>query len=123
MGAPTDHVEQITGRPAEEFEVTARRYVQNPELVMRGLKVGGKLYALGLLLKTLLTPVPDLDRWESERGYPILAESQLAHESPEWRLTAQQKQLALLDGGAATLAAAASQAASSATRTAVLQRG
>ena len=66
---------------------------------MPGLKVGGKLYALGLMLKTVLAPMPDLDRWESERGYPILGEPQLAHDNPEWRLSAEQKQLALLDGG------------------------
>jgi uncharacterized protein YbjT (DUF2867 family) len=96
VGAPTDHVERVCGRPAEDFEITARRYIQNPELVLPGLKIGNRLDALGLMLKTMLTPVPDLNLWESERGYPLLAEPVLAHDSEEWLVPARQKRLALL---------------------------
>jgi uncharacterized protein YbjT (DUF2867 family) len=31
VGAPTDHVETLTGRPAENIETIARRYIQHPE--------------------------------------------------------------------------------------------
>lgn len=99
VGAPTDHVEQVLGRPAEDFEATARRYLEHPELVLPGLAVGGKLGAFGLLLKTALTRVPDLDRWEAERGHPALVESRLAHDSSEWLVTAEQRQPALLELG------------------------
>jgi uncharacterized protein YbjT (DUF2867 family) len=97
VGAPTDHVEQVVGRPAEEFEITARRYVEHPELVIPGFKAGSKLGALRLMLRTMLTPAPAPDRWESERGYPLLAEPVLAHDSEEWLTTAKQKRLALLE--------------------------
>jgi uncharacterized protein YbjT (DUF2867 family) len=97
VSAPTDHVDQVVGRPAEDFEVTARRYIQRPELVHPRFKIGGKLGALGLMLRTMLTPAPALDRWESERGYPLLTESALAHDSEEWRRTARQTRLALLE--------------------------
>lgn len=97
VGAPTDHVEEVTGRPAEEFEVTARLYLQHPELVIPGFGAGSKLGASWLLLKTMLTRAPDLDAWESERGYPLLAEPLLAHDSEEWRVSAEQKRLVLLD--------------------------
>lgn len=96
VSAPTDHVEQVVGRPAEDFEITARRYVQRPELVFPRFKVGSKLDAFRLLLKTMLTRAPDLDHWESERGYPLLTEPLLAHDSEEWLVTAKQKRLALL---------------------------
>ena len=97
IGAPTDHVEQVCGRPAEEFEITARRYVEHPELVIPGFKASNKLGALWLMLRTMLTRPPDLDQWESERGCPMLAGPVLAHNSKEWRIAAEQKQLALLE--------------------------
>ena len=96
VGAPTDHVERVTGRAPEPFEVTARRYVANPELVMPGLAIGSRLGAVALMLKTLLTRAPDLDAWEAERGYPLLADPVLAHESEEWRGPASRRALALI---------------------------
>ncbi len=96
LGAPTDHVELVCGRPPEGFEVTARRYIQKPELVMSGLKVGTKPGAFGLMLKTMLTPAPDLSRWEAARGHALLSEPVLAHDSTEWRATAERQQLNLL---------------------------
>ena len=94
-GAPTDHVELVTGRPPEDFETTARRFFKNPELVVPGLAVGSKLGAGLLALKTLLARVPDLDRWEREQGHPILDRPVLAHDSPEWRAAAEQQRLLL----------------------------
>ncbi len=99
VGAPTDHVEQVTGRPAEDFEITARRFVNNPELVWPGIEIGSKLGAFRLMVKTMLTRAPDLDRWEAERGHPLLADPVLAHDSAEWRKAAQQQRLALLEPG------------------------
>ncbi|MCI0622975.1 MAG: NmrA family NAD(P)-binding protein [Acidobacteria bacterium] len=96
LSAPTDHVEQVCGRPAEDFEATARRYINHPGLVFPGLKVGSSLGAFMLMLRTMLTPAPDLDGWESQRGYPLLTESVLAHHSKEWLTTAKQNRLALL---------------------------
>ena len=97
VGAPTDHVELVTGRPPEDFETTARRYIEHPAHIMPGFRVGGTVGALWLMAKTMLTRVPDLDRWESDRGYPLLDEPVLAHDSDEWRHAAEQRRLALLE--------------------------
>ncbi len=48
------------------------------------------------MVKMMLTRVPDLDRWERERGHPMLREPVLAHDSREWREAAEQKKLLLL---------------------------
>jgi len=96
VGAPTDHVEQVCGRPAEDFEVTARRFVEHPELVWPGLKIGSKLGAFRLMLKTMLARVPNFDQWEHDQGFPMLNEPVLAHDSEEWRATAKQQELNLL---------------------------
>lgn len=96
VGAPTDCVEQVCDRPAEDFEITARRYIHNPKLVFPGLKIGSKGYAVYLMAKTMLIPVPDLDRWEGDRGYPLLHRPLLAHQSDDWLEVAEQRQLTLI---------------------------
>jgi hypothetical protein len=66
---------------------------------MLGVQVGGKLGAFWLMAKTLLRGAPDLDQWESDRGYSLLSEPVLAHDSEHWLTTSRQKRLALLDLG------------------------
>ena len=85
VGAPTDHVERVVGRPPEPFEETARRYLENPSLVHRHAKVDGVLGALGAMLKTALTRTPDLDAFERGLLTPMVNSPRLAHESQPWR--------------------------------------
>ena len=95
IGAPTTHVQEITGTSPESFEAIARRYVAQPDLIVPGLRAGTKFGALAFMLKMMLTRAPDLDRWELERGHPMLKSPMLAYESDEWRTAAEQKQLLL----------------------------
>ena len=96
VGAPTDHVQEICGRPPEPFETIAQRYIAQPDLIAPGLRAGTKLGALAFMVKMLLTRAPNLDRWERERGHPMLQEPVLAHDSRVWREAAEQKKLLLL---------------------------
>jgi uncharacterized protein YbjT (DUF2867 family) len=96
IGAPTDHYEAVCGRPPEDFETVARRYVAHPELIWPGLRIGTKLHALRIVLRMLRTRVPDLDRWEDEHYFVRVASPQLAHESAEWRAAAAARRLCLL---------------------------
>jgi uncharacterized protein YbjT (DUF2867 family) len=96
VGAPTDHVQEVLGRPPESFETAARRYIAQPDLIAPGLRVGTKLEALAFMVKMMLTRAPDPDRWARERGHPMLREPVLAHDSPDWRKAAEQKDLLLL---------------------------
>ena len=96
VGAPTDHVQEICGRAPESFETIARRYIARPELIHPGLRAGTKLGALAFMGKMMLTRAPDLDRWEQERGHPMLREPVLAHDSEQWRATAERQELNLL---------------------------
>jgi hypothetical protein len=97
VGAPTDHVETLTGRPPEDFETIARRYLKQPDLIVPGLRAGTKLGAFLSLARMLFTRVPDFDRWEREHLLPSLKRPLLAHESPDWRARAQAQRLYLLD--------------------------
>jgi NAD(P)H dehydrogenase (quinone) len=96
IGAPTDHVELVTGRKPESFESISRRYIDNPSLIHPKLSNGGKLGALAFLARMMLTRVPDFDQWERDRDFPVLNEPVLAHDSPEWRTTAVNQELNLL---------------------------
>ena len=49
------------------------------------------------LVRMMLTSVGDVDRWERERGHPMLKSAQLAIDNPEWLAAAERGQLALLD--------------------------
>ncbi len=96
VGAPTDHVRQVTGVEPEGFESIARRYTQNPSLIHPKLDTGSRIGAIRFLLKLIATPPADLEAWERDRGYPLLNDPTLAQQSAEWRETAQRQQLNLL---------------------------
>ena len=96
VGAPTDHVQETTGRPPESFKTIARRYIAQPDLIYPGLRAGTKLEALAFMVKMMLTRAPDPVRWARERGHPMLREPVLAHDSRDWREAAEQKKLLLL---------------------------
>ena len=96
MGAPTDHVELVTGRKPESFESIARRYLDNPSLIHPRFSKGGKLAAFAFMFRMMLSRVPDFDQWERDKGFPVLNEPVLAHDSEQWRATAERKELNLL---------------------------
>lgn len=96
IGAPTDHVERVTGQKPEDFESIARRYIRNPELIHPCLKLGSKLDAMAFMIRMMLTRVPDLEQWERDRGHPLLTNPVLAQDSKEWRTTAERQLLNLL---------------------------
>lgn len=96
IGAPTDHVELVTGHKAEPFEETARRYLSDPTLIHPNLQIGTKLDALGFMVRMLAARVPDFDRWEQERLFPVLDNASVAADNEDWLASAQRQQLYLL---------------------------
>ena len=60
------------------------------------LAVNGKLEAMAFMARMLLTRVPDFAQWERDRGFTILNQPLLAHESEIWRATAENQQANLL---------------------------
>jgi hypothetical protein len=95
-GTPTDHVQELTGRPADDFDTVARRYFAEPSLIMPGMRTGSKLEAFAFLLRMMFARVPDLNRWEEAQDLPRLTRPMLAHENPEWRAHAEARRLYLL---------------------------
>jgi hypothetical protein len=97
FGTPTNHVEMLTGRPPEDFETIARRYIRQPGLVAPGLQAGTKLGAFLFVARMLFTRVPDFERWEREHLLPSIDRALLAHENPAWRAAARAQHVYLLD--------------------------
>jgi len=98
VGAPSGHVEEVTGRPAEDFETIARRYFANPDLIAAGMRAGSKLEAITSLARMAFTRVPDFDRWEDEHFLPRIRSPELAQDNETWRRYASTKTLYLLGG-------------------------
>ncbi len=83
-------------RKAESFENTARRYLADPSLIDPRLANGGKLAAMAFMVRMLLARVPNLDRWERDRGHAMLNAPILAADNKEWLASAKQQELNLL---------------------------
>ena len=96
IGAPTDHVEIITGQKPESFESIAHRYLSDPSLIHPILSHGSKWSAMAFVLRMLLTRAPDYDQWERMQGHPQLQAPVVATESDEWLASARNQQLNLL---------------------------
>ncbi len=53
VGAPTKPVEEVPGRPEEDFESIARRYLNNPELIVHGYSARTKVGAIVGMVKMM----------------------------------------------------------------------
>jgi NAD(P)H dehydrogenase (quinone) len=91
----TDHFEEVTGRPPENFAVIARRYLDEPGRVMPGLQTGSRIGAIAFALRMMVARATDLDRWEHTRDYPLISRGVLAHENPDWKAATERRELLL----------------------------
>lgn len=83
-GGTTDVVQDVTGRPAEDFATITRRYAASDPMAQRSFP--NRLRAMAQMAKILLTPVPDMDEWLRDAGVPVIdGEDCVDHE--EWNRT------------------------------------
>ncbi len=72
---------RATGREAESFETTVRRYAEFPS-VRPTLR--NRLNALGDLLKIIVTPASDMDRFAREAMLPVAPDPTLSIDHDRW---------------------------------------
>lgn len=96
IGAPTNHVELVTGTPAESLETTVRRYYETPELIAPDLKLVSTFGALRFMARLLTTRAPNLDVFRKKRRLPDISSPLLAHENQYWSADAKAARLHLL---------------------------
>ena len=82
LGAPTNDVLEVTGRPAEDFEAIARRYAAKPG---NRRSIGNRLRELAQFLVTPLSPRFNLDRYDRELRRPFPSIPLFAPDSKVWR--------------------------------------
>ncbi len=84
INAPTDAVERLTGRPPEDMETIARRYLATMPGTTRGLS--GMARVMRLLTKSVVAPAPNRKRYlrTFQDGAPIGA---LSIDSDLWQST------------------------------------
>ncbi len=80
-GAPTTALEELTGRPAEDFETTVRRYAALP---FAKRTFGNRLRAFIGFTRVPLTPGFDLDGYERRNGHPMAPNPKHAMTSEIW---------------------------------------
>ncbi len=66
VGGPTTVIKDIVGRDPESFKTIAERYIVGNPLAKQTL--GNKLRAAKNLMKTMLTMVPDIERYRRDHG-------------------------------------------------------
>ena len=82
LGAPTTHVLDLTGRPAEDFETIARRYAAQHH---NRRTLGNWLRQFAQFLMAPLSPSFHLERYDRELRRPFPSEPQFAPDSKLWR--------------------------------------
>jgi len=82
LGAPTSDVEDVTGRPAEDFETIARRYAAQPQ---NQRSFGNWLRYATQFLIAPVSPSFNLERYDRELRRPFPSEPKFSTESKVWR--------------------------------------
>lgn len=82
FGAPTTDVLDVTGRPAEDFETTARRYAALPG-AKRTFANGVKAFAD--FSRTPLAPGYDLDTYDSRMRFPVPPAPRFVMQDERWK--------------------------------------
>jgi len=83
LSAPTNDVLEVTGRPAEDFETTARRYATRPE-VQRDF--GNWLRTFVGFMRNPLTPGYNPERLDRELRLPEPPAPRLAMGNEDWKM-------------------------------------
>ena len=82
FGAPTDVVYEVTGKPAEDFETTVRRYAALP---FAQKTFSNRLRAFVNFMRVPFSPGYDLDRYDREQGFPAPAQPRFALDDEQWK--------------------------------------
>ena len=82
LGGPTDDVHEVTGRPAERFEATARRYAARPEAAR---SFGNAVRTFAGFLWTPLAPGYDLERHDRLLDFPAPPKPRFALQDTHWK--------------------------------------
>ena len=81
--APTNVVRDIVGKEADDFETITRRYLGSQPMAKQTL--ANKIRAVFFMIKAMLSPTWNMEKFEKERGLPKFQNMMFSSESDEWR--------------------------------------
>jgi NAD(P)H dehydrogenase (quinone) len=82
LGGPTDVVQEVTGRPPEDFVSITRRYAASDPMARRSL--GNTLKVLANGVRIALASPMNVERWEREHGLPRISHAEECVDASEW---------------------------------------
>jgi NAD(P)H dehydrogenase (quinone) len=85
VGGPTNVVEEVTGRPAEDFTSIVRRHVASDPLARRS--VGNMLRVMANMARIMFATPLDVDGWQRENGLAVLPNPEDCLDAPDWTRT------------------------------------
>jgi uncharacterized protein YbjT (DUF2867 family) len=91
INAPTKVVKDIVGKEADDFETIVRRYLISQPITKQTLS--NKIKAIFFMIKAMLLPTWDMEKFEKERGFPKFQNMMFSYESDEWRKAHKVSQL------------------------------
>jgi len=85
INAPNNVVRELTGNEPEDFETIARRYLaERPEGKQSFIN---KFKAIKFFIKMLMTPTPDMDKYEQQQGHPVIKDPVYSANADDWLFT------------------------------------
>jgi hypothetical protein len=91
INAPTTVVKDIVGKEADDFETIVRRYLISQPITKQTLS--NKIKAIFFMIKAMLLPTWDMEKFEKERGFPKFQNMMFSSDSDEWRMEHKVSQL------------------------------
>lgn len=83
VNGPTNVVQDIVGKEADDFETIARRYLLSQPMAKQTLL--NKFRAIIFMIKAMLSSTWDMGKFEKEQAFPKFNNMTLSSQSEEWR--------------------------------------
>lgn len=83
INAPTTTVQDIVGKPADDFETITRRYLKDNPMVKQSIL--NKFKTMGIMMKAMTTFKWKMTEFEKNQGFPIFQNMMPSNNSEEWK--------------------------------------
>lgn len=83
INAPTTTVQDIVGKPADDFETITRRYLKGNSMVKQSIL--NKLRTMGIMMKAVTASKWNMTEFEKNQGFPIFENMMPSNDSEEWK--------------------------------------
>lgn len=83
QNAPSTTVQDIVGKPADDFETIARRYLKDNPMVKQSFL--NKLQTMKIMMRAIMTKKWNMTEFEKNQGFPIFKNMILSNNSEEWK--------------------------------------